>query len=528
MATKRNTVLLLIFGTVVLAVMLMLNVLAPRYTDDWTYVFIFGTDHDRIQSLWDVVRSQYAHYFIMNGRITAQALTQVVDSFLGKGVFNVLNALMFMLLLYTIGINTTADRRQYHKVIPAAFTLLFLLMPGFYRGFLWMNGSFNYLWSATMLLIFHYILENKCYPRPTWPLLLLYGIVCGMTNEAFVIGLGGAYFIYYVTHRKALNAQRVLMLAGLYIGAAVMVFSPGSINRAVGHNQVRSLTTMFQALVDMSNLRLLYLALIGIPLLALFRRLNLSRWLVKEQVLIIAVLISFVFIWLTLHASDHSRIGIELFALLLLLRAIPWEKVSGHLVAAGTMVALVVAALAISASYQSYLFNKDELAQIERRQYPILTHKAQYPQYLERYVVPYAFCGVGESYKAYGKAWEMSKFYDNDSIFLLPEDFVQAATHNPDRFMTLQTDSRWPFYAIKENQENQAAQYALIKLKPTDYGSLAWPLRLFAPHLHDYTTSQVPVNVQRCVINGNTFIIADKIPSLEFRLQQVDFLNQAD
>ena len=51
MATKRNTVLLLIFGTGVLAVMLMLNVLAPRYTDDWTYVFIFGTDHARIQSI---------------------------------------------------------------------------------------------------------------------------------------------------------------------------------------------------------------------------------------------------------------------------------------------------------------------------------------------------------------------------------------------------------------------------------------------------------------------------------------------
>lgn len=527
MVPKRNTVLFTVFGIVVFGIMLTLNCLAPRYTDDWTYVFIFGTDHDRIQSLWDVVRSQYAHCFIMNGRITAQSLAQIVDSFLGKGIFNILNTLMFMIFLYAVGINTTGDRRQYSKIIPVTFMLVFLLMAGFYRGFLWMCGSFNYLWAATMLLGFHYILENKHYQqRWAWALLFLYGIVCGMTNEAFVVGLGGAYFIYYATHRKSLTAQKGLMLAGLYIGAAIMVFAPASINRAVGHGQVRSLTALFQAMLDMSNLRLFYLALIGIPLLALFRQLNLKQWLIREQVLIMATVLSFIFVWLTLHASDHSRIGIELFAMLLLLRAIPWEKVNGLLVAGTALASVVVAAFAIRASYQSYLFNKDELAQIERREYPIKTHKAQYPKYLERFVVPYAFSGIGERYKAFGEVWEMSKYFGNDSIFLLPEDFVQAATDHPDRFMTFQTDRQWPFYAVRETRENHAAEYALIKLKPTDYASLGWPLRLVAPHLYDYSTPQVAVKIQRCVINGNAYILATRIPSLEFRLHQVTLVTK--
>ena len=154
MISKRNKVLLGLFGIMVFGIMLVLNYLAPRYTDDWTYVFIFGTDHDRIQSLWDIVKSQYAHYFIMNGRITPQSLTQAVDSLLPKDVFNVLNATAFTILLYVMAINTTSNRRLYHKIIPVAFALIFLFMPGFYRGFLWMNGSFNYLWTSVFLLVF--------------------------------------------------------------------------------------------------------------------------------------------------------------------------------------------------------------------------------------------------------------------------------------------------------------------------------------------------------------------------------------
>ena len=159
MNSKTHIILLGTFLTLIAAIIYVLNYFTPLASDDWNYVFIYGTN-DKIHTLWDVIKSQYFHYFEMNGRITAHMITQTADGIFGKGVFNIANTLTFMAFLYLIGLNVAPDRKVPTKILLTAFVLTFLLIPEFNMAFLWLSGSCNYLWSATLILLFHYILGS--------------------------------------------------------------------------------------------------------------------------------------------------------------------------------------------------------------------------------------------------------------------------------------------------------------------------------------------------------------------------------
>lgn len=523
METKSQRVIFGVFLLCVAAIIYALNYFTPMASDDWNYVFIFGTDQ-YIHNLWEVIKSQYVHYFEWNGRAVVHTLVQAVDALLGKGIFNVLNTLMFVLFLYAIAINVTDDKKQYYKVFSVAFILVFLLYPGFDLGVLWMCGAFNYLWTATALLFFHYLLMKKQYGNKAFVPLFAYGLICGWSNEAFVVGLGGAYFFYFLMHHKSLTTQRIVMLSGFYIGALFLILSPGSIHRAMSMGPERSLIVMFQSLVSMSNLRMTFILIALIPLLALTRQLKLKQWLKEETLLILALIISLVFVWFTRHFTAHSRFGIEMFALMLIMRAIPWERLGKNMVKVITVanvITLVIGIMAIHASYKCSLENERELAQIERHEYPIQTRTADYHPFFDRFVVGYEYFGWGEHRKFFGTSIGINKYFHNDSIYFLPEGFVQAAKQSPERFDTFQTQETWPFYAKRANANDSAMTCAILELTPIDHNRFIWPLNRLAPKTHAYSNYDVYVEIQSVTLDGNEYILATKRPVIEDRVKNI-------
>ena len=92
------------------------NLMLPMASDDIPYAFVWdGEDRgnlldsvgprERITSFGDIVRSQYSHYMTWGGRIIGIGLTQLF-AWEGKGLFNVLNTLVFTaltLLLFRVG-----------------------------------------------------------------------------------------------------------------------------------------------------------------------------------------------------------------------------------------------------------------------------------------------------------------------------------------------------------------------------------------------------------------------------------------
>lgn len=506
-----------------------LNYFTPMASDDWNYVFVFGTD-DRIQTLWDVIKSQYNHYLQWNGRLVAQSTAQIIDSFLPKQAGNVLNTLIFFVFLWTIGINVSRDRKQFPLITASAFVLIFLLLPGFNMTCLWITGASNYMYVATLLLLFHHVLEKVSFKRPSMlPLLFLFGAICGWTNEAFVVGMAGAYLFYYLRHRQELTTQRTVMLAGFFVGALFLVLSPGSWQRAMDDIQIHSKRDLLEVFVSMENLRLLPLTLVVLPLLAVFRQIKLVAFLKQELWLVLAIIFSFAFVLLTTHQSGHSRMSIELFSLILLFRAVPWQRVSGAVVAVAAIAALVVGIFAVDANRRCYQANEAEFAQIRQHKFPIETTVPQYYRWLNRYIVPYSFSILGNDFKHYGEDPFISKYYGNDSICFLPEPFVRAVRENPERFGLFQTEASWPFYAKRESSANdRTADYSVLEYAPYDYSTLSWPFRLIAPFLQEYSTQEMPVKIQRVVLDGASYILTEKDPVMDFRLKHITLCRMTD
>lgn len=84
----RVTYLNVTFFIIVLFFIYALNSFTPLYSDDWHYNFIYGTLND-IDSLGDIIKSQYVHYFEVNGRFVPHFFVQLFDGLLGKGLFDI-------------------------------------------------------------------------------------------------------------------------------------------------------------------------------------------------------------------------------------------------------------------------------------------------------------------------------------------------------------------------------------------------------------------------------------------------------
>ena len=524
---SKHIFITVVFLVIVFFIILTLCIFTPLATDDWNYVFIVGTDV-RISSLVDVLKSQYTHYFELNGRTPSHILVQIVDSFWGKDVFNVINPLMFVVFLYAITVNVTQDFKQYYKTLTAAFFLIFLIFPGFNMGVLWLSGAFNYLWPATALLFFHFIMEKKQISKKYFVPLFLFALICGWSNEAFVVGLAGAYLIYYTCKRNELTAQRVVMLVGFFIGALFLVLSPGSIIKAFGTGNGHTFYStfsffylFFNNFLGMSNLRIMPLLII-IVAISCTRHLSIKRWIRQETILLIAMVISFVFVLATGYTSEHSRWGIELFALLLVLRLPQWDKLDSRFFHLVNVVVGVCAIFAINASYKCFVLNNEEFAQMTRHEYPVQTSIADYHPLLGRFIVPYKYTGWGTHNKQFGEDEFLSKYFNFDHLFLIPRNFIQAITIHPERFNTFQTDDTWPFYAIKVSKESESVTFdAKIEMTPINYHQYGWPLKKILPYIRKYTNNSFTIETMKFTTDSTCYVLVWKNETYTDRIKDI-------
>ena len=60
----------------------LMNLYTPLFADDYDYSFSFASK-ERITSLMQIPESQFAHYFVVNGRFTTRTIAQFF-LFLGK------------------------------------------------------------------------------------------------------------------------------------------------------------------------------------------------------------------------------------------------------------------------------------------------------------------------------------------------------------------------------------------------------------------------------------------------------------
>lgn len=219
---------------------LSINLLSPLFADDYFYYYQLETG-EPISGFYDVLRSQYQHYFTWGGRSVAHTFVQEF-LYLGKISFSFMNAFMFVLLLLLIFWHSQGKNisLKFHSgILTLILLFLWLSLPRFGETVIWLTGACNYLWTTTLVLffLFPYSLKfsgYKAFQKIPIPLsifsMFLGGIVCGWTNEntALTMLLAICLAIYYFWRYNSLELWTISGLAGAVIGYLLLIFAPGN------------------------------------------------------------------------------------------------------------------------------------------------------------------------------------------------------------------------------------------------------------------------------------------------------------
>lgn len=225
-------------AALVFLAMLALNCLTPYVADDYTFSFSYATG-ERLTGLWDVLQSQWYHYFHWSGRFIIKCLAQFF-TVLPKGVFNLLNAAVYAGLGLVLHRLAQGQRQRFAPVVLALIYLsLWMVSPVFGQTNLWMCGSFNYLWATffCMAALIPYALYlNRAFSARRWlaPVCLLAGLVAGWASENTSAGLLVALVLcvgFFLWRDKKAPLWAWLGLLGALAGFALLILAPGNYQR---------------------------------------------------------------------------------------------------------------------------------------------------------------------------------------------------------------------------------------------------------------------------------------------------------
>ena len=247
-AGGRNQKVGLILTLLVAGVLIyMLNYFTPLFADDYSYSFSFY-DHKRITGLEDIVKSQYSHYFVMNGRVVVHFFAQLF-LWLGKGWFNIINTVAFLglgILIFYHGVHK--ELKKHISLLIFIYGSLFIFMPVFGESFLWLTASSNYLHGVVLVLLYlipyrrvagkkkEDLKAGDCIPVMLLKLagMFFFGLAAGWTNETLSAGLAAAVLAFIVSFRLRQIPVAPWMISGWvgnFWGGVFQLLSPGNSKR---------------------------------------------------------------------------------------------------------------------------------------------------------------------------------------------------------------------------------------------------------------------------------------------------------
>ena len=289
--------------------------------DDIFYGYKVLFDHpqipgDHIASFSDVVDSQWNHYFVVNGRVVAHFIVQLVIPFMNKTLFSILNGLAYCLFVYLVVLigyilregpkSITCNPLFHWKAFGyvSIMTIIALTLK-------YVPTSAMYIWMYDLVLIYLYILLN-CPSSPVWVLLLLpFSIIAGNAHESINIGLSFGLLLYGLRKIKKLSFNEYVMLMGFATGVLLIALSPASRSRVgAGDSSIIRLT-----------LSLIYLRATFVLALIIISALRNKTLTLKElwQIygcVLIAILVQIAFCFAIKNTGPRPQYGAEVLALI--------------------------------------------------------------------------------------------------------------------------------------------------------------------------------------------------------------------
>ena len=450
-----------VFYIALTIVFYFLNYFTPVLSDDWLYQYHLR-DNTLITSMSDVISSQIFHYCNINGRVVPHVLLQIMDPLLGKSYFNVWNAILFSLFIFLLT-RTCIKKKEYIAHIAISFiavSLIILFFPGFKMCFLWMTGASNYLLTSILLLIFHNVLFSNQNKKKFYPFLFILGVICGLTHEGIILGLFAGYVVYFYYNRNQLTASRAILLSGLFLGVVILVFSPGSLHRATSTSNVTQLSMIGMiksyiiSLMSFQNLRIFFFLILSLAILYCNNKQAFRDLLKRNIIFIVALLVSFLFVWLTKFDSLRSRFGIEFYALIILLQVIESLNIHKKLGVIACIVSIYILPMGLYYTFQNSKNTQNYMNQLQKSNivfFPESEYESSF--LLNRFVLRYALPDEVQYYWNFSKKSFnnslLARVFNKEYVCFLPVSFIDRVHTNPDSLKEFDYQTHFPFY-VKE------------------------------------------------------------------------------
>ena len=213
------------------AVFLLLNFYTPIKEDDIFQSYIGGGSGEPINNPLDVLRS-WVSYYRFDARL-ANIISFTFNGILGKVAFNVVNTLVFGVLVHLLSRLTTG--RNSAMVLVMLYTYIVTAMPVPGETLLWAAGSAGYMWAFTASMLFVAYLMWHRNPRPGWLMgivVFLLSAFTGGINEGTTFGVFGGLVLYYLFNRDKVDRAVAIAMAGYMVGVLVLLTCPGAWDRA--------------------------------------------------------------------------------------------------------------------------------------------------------------------------------------------------------------------------------------------------------------------------------------------------------
>ena len=240
-------------------------------SDDTIYQFVWPYDNESfsrpISSILDVIKSQYIHYQVLNGRSIIHFFVQLFDGIIGKEVCNIISSILFGSLIYMASTIASQGKNTLLE-ISIILAMTFLLIPGFHNVFLLFVGQFNYLWTAVATIGFIFIVNHIREKEISVRLLSLSlsSFFFGWLHEGITFPIALTLIVYCICNyqRKNILKSPFFYYTFFYtLGAIVCLFSPGTMQR-IGQQEPLSQLMIQKFIlggVNLLHLRISYLML---------------------------------------------------------------------------------------------------------------------------------------------------------------------------------------------------------------------------------------------------------------------------
>lgn len=309
--------------------------------------------YERVKSVSDLIESSFFHYMNANGRLFPHMTSQAFGTLIDKPVFDMLNAIMFVLMVTIVTLLVAGRRKSFWKWWVVVLSGLWVLLPESNTAFFLMTYALNYLWSSVFCAIFLWLylrLDSQRVPLWAFAIGCVFSFGAGWSHEGLAVGIAAGLFFdnCFDFHSRQLNRQKLMWAVCFCVGAFLLCIAPGNFNRT------NAALPLYNHLLSFSRLRIFWLFFLAWAVISRNR-----DFIKKNRLLLIALAFQSLFLFYVGYRNARVLWGVEFLSFILLLKIFVEKEHDGYLLTRLSYIFLILMLVHFSwLAYRSFEVRK--------------------------------------------------------------------------------------------------------------------------------------------------------------------------